>query len=287
LDGSRIGGLRATLRPISLLWGRFDGEGWWKPLRTPAGPATLLVARRGDGVTGTAWGPGRTWVLDRLDAIVGLHDVDGFEPADERIARLYRRNPSRFGRTGAMFEALVQAVLEQKVTGAEAKTALRAITHAYSEPAPGPRARLMLPPDPARLAGSRYHDLHDLGVERRRSELVLRLASEAHRLERLADLPAAEAGRRLAPIPGVGRWTIAETLVVTHGDTDAVSVGDYHLKHQVVWHLAGRERGTDQEMLELLEPFRPHRARVVRLLEALPTYPRRGPRMPVRRFSSL
>ncbi len=94
------------------------------------------------------------------------------------------------------------------------------------------------------------------------------------------DLVAAR--RRLRVIPGVGVWTSAEVALVALGDADAVSVGDYHLKNVASWHLAGEPRGTDERMLELLEPFRPHRGRVLRLLKigAGPA-PRYGPRMPL------
>ena len=75
-----------------------------------------------------------------------------------------------------------------------------------------------------------------------------------------------------------------EIVVLSHGFPDAVSVGDYHLKNIVAFHLAGREKGTDEEMLELLEPFRPHRARVVRLLERTGGPQRKGARLAVRGF---
>ncbi|MGH8913038.1 MAG: DNA-3-methyladenine glycosylase 2 family protein, partial [Acidimicrobiia bacterium] len=58
--------------------------------------------------------------------------------------------------------------------------------------------------------------------------------------------------------------------------------GDFHLKHMVVHHLTGRDRGTDDEMLALLEPFRPHRGRVARLIHAMGHAPKFGPRMPRR-----
>ncbi|HEX9762810.1 MAG TPA: DNA-3-methyladenine glycosylase 2 family protein, partial [Acidimicrobiia bacterium] len=61
-------------------------------------------------------------------------------------------------------------------------------------------------------------------------------------------------------------------------DPDQVAVGDFHLKNIVVHHLTGRDRGTDAEMLGLLEPFRPHRGRVIRLLERLGPAPAFGPR---------
>ena len=55
-------------------------------------------------------------------------------------------------------------------------------------------------------------------------------------------------------------------LAVSHGDPDAVAVGDFHLKHMVTHALTGRSRGTDEEMMALLEPYRGQRGRVVRLL---------------------
>jgi 3-methyladenine DNA glycosylase/8-oxoguanine DNA glycosylase len=67
---------------------------------------------------------------------------------------------------------------------------------------------------------------------------------------------------------------------VALGDPDAVSEGDFHLPNLVAWNLAGEPRGTDERMLQLLEPYRGQRGRVQRLLEAGGTgAPRFGPRM--------
>ena len=52
------------------------------------------------------------------------------------------------------------------------------------------------------------------------------------------------------------------------GDPDAVPTGDLHLPHEVAWALAGEESADDARMLELLEPFRGHRFRLLRLLLA-------------------
>ena len=93
----------------------------------------------------------------------------------------------------------------------------------------------------------------------------------------------ADATRRLRALPGIGAWTAAEVSLVALGDADAVSVGDYHLPHHVAWALAGEARGDDERMLELLEPYRGHRGRVLRLLVAgAPGPPRFGPRLPLR-----
>ena len=99
-------------------------------------------------------------------------------------------------------------------------------------------------------------------------------------------MPLPDVYARLSALPGVGHWTAAEVAGVALGDADAVSVGDFHIKHTVSWALAGEARGTDERMLELLEPFRGHRGRVCLLLElAGIAAPRFGPRLPIRSFA--
>jgi 3-methyladenine DNA glycosylase/8-oxoguanine DNA glycosylase len=72
------------------------------------------------------------------------------------------------------------------------------------------------------------------------------------------------------------------------GDPDAVSVGDFHLPNLVSFALAGEPRGTDARMLELLEPYRGQRGRVIRLLEASGIWPpARGPRCPIRSIAAI
>jgi 3-methyladenine DNA glycosylase/8-oxoguanine DNA glycosylase len=96
-------------------------------------------------------------------------------------------------------------------------------------------------------------------------------------------MPSDAAQARIASLPGVGRWSAAAVALIALGDADAVPVGDYHLPHLVSWALTGERRGDDARMLELLEPYRPHRGRVLRLLVAgVPKPPRRGPRAPLR-----
>lgn len=278
--------LRSTLRPITFPWGRWAPTGWIRPARTPAGEVTLHIRRDSEGIHADAWGDGSVWMLDQLPGWVGLlDDPTSFTPDHPKVHDLHRRRTGwRFARTGLVFEAAMVAVLAQKVTGKEAVAGLRGLMRSFSEPAPGPFDGLLLPPEPGRMAAAAYHAFHGLGIERRRTDILRRLAADATRIDRLASLPADEAGRYLLRFPGVGRWTVAETLAVSHGDPDALSVGDFHLKHVAAWHLAGRPRGTDEEMVELLEPFRPHRGRVMRLLESAGGYPKYGPRQPLRSF---
>ena len=281
--GLTLGGLRrGRVDPTS----RFDEDGFWRATRTPEGSATQRIAFEGDRVAVEAWGDGADWLLEAAPALLGTYDdPSSFRSHHPVIRDLHRRMPGiRIGRTGAVMEALVPSILEQKVTGKEAWLAYAAIVRRYGEPAPGPGA-LMLPPTPERLAEVPTYDLHPLGVERRRADTLRRACRVAKRMEEIVAMPVRDAYARLRLIPGVGVWTAAEVARVALGDPDAVSVGDYHLKNQVAWLLAGEPRATDERMLELLEPYRGQRARAVRLIEASGiTAPRYGPRRPLRRL---
>jgi 3-methyladenine DNA glycosylase/8-oxoguanine DNA glycosylase len=267
---------------------RLEGRDLWMAARTPEGSATLHLACDGGDLVATGHGPGARWLTDRADAIAGLRDEVAEFPAlaarHPLVARLARTFAGvRMPATGLMFHRLLRAVLEQKVTCKEAHRAYRAIVRHFAEPAPGP-AGLTLPPDPAAVAATPYWTFHPFGVEQRRTQALLRVAVLADRLERCAD--TAEATRRLVAVPGIGPWTAAEVVRTTYGDADAVSVGDYHIPNMVAWALAGEPRGTDDRMLQLLEPFSGHRGRVCDLLAAGGIMaPRYGPRMPVRSFA--
>lgn len=237
--------------------------------RTADGPATVALRPVAGGIEAEAWGPGADRVLDAVPALIGSDDDrSGFEPRHHPlVADLDRRQLGiRIGRTGAVLEALVPAILEQKVTGTEAWRGMRGLTRGWGEPAPGPFG-LRLLPEPAVLAAIPYHAFHPIGVERRRADLVRRVADRAARFEEILDLPRDAAYARLTALPGLGPWTAAEVMLRAAGDPDAVSVGDFHLPNLVAFTLAGEIRGTNERMLELLEPWRGHRARVIRLLE--------------------
>ncbi len=184
-------------------------------------------------------------------------------------------------------EALIASVIEQKVAGAEAWASWESLVRAQREPAPG-HSGLLLPPSPERMAETPYWDFHRFGIERRRAETIVRACGRAARLEEAAGMPFPEARRRLTAIEGVGVWTAAEVARTALGDPDAVSVGDFHTKHVVAWALAREPHGTDERMLELLEPYRGQRGRAVRLLEAGGIRPPRyGPRQRLRSIAKL
>jgi 3-methyladenine DNA glycosylase/8-oxoguanine DNA glycosylase len=258
---------------------------------TAAGPAAIDMRVVGSEVRARAWGPGAAVLLDGLPAQLGLDDDDaGFDPGRHPVvASLARRNGRvRLGRTGAVWEALLPAILEQKITGTEAWRNYRRLVRTHGTPAPGPFGLLAAPP-PGVVARIPQYDLIALGIEPRRATLLRRVALEAPRFEAMGEAArraggggqgAANLAAAMRAMPGIGPWTAAEVTLRALGDPDAVSVGDFHLAHVVGFALAGRHRSTDEEMLELLAPWAGHRARVIRLLEkARVGPPRRGPRM--------
>jgi 3-methyladenine DNA glycosylase/8-oxoguanine DNA glycosylase len=112
-------------------------------------------------------------------------------------------------------------------------------------------------------------------------------AGRAGRLEALVARSTAEATAGLRTLPGIGVWTAAEVGQRALGDADAVSVGDFHLAGLVGWALVG-EKVDDDGMLELLEPYRGHRYRAVRMIELSGLHPpRRGPRYAGRDYRAM
>ncbi len=267
--------LRLTLGPVR--YGRGDPscllryDECFRATRAPTGTATVHLVVRDGELAAEAWGDGAEWVLDQLPMLVGEHDdLSTFSPTDALVADLHQRTPGlRIGASHRVFEALLPAVCGQKVSGFEGKRAHRQVLQAFGEPAPGPsQLDLVVPPDPRVLASVGYQDLHPLGLERARADVIRRAAARAASVESVVDVPAEEAERRLRSLAGVGVWTAALVRQIALGDPDAVPVGDPALKHVVSWAFLGERRGSDAQMLELLEPFRGHRGRVLRLLKA-------------------
>jgi 3-methyladenine DNA glycosylase/8-oxoguanine DNA glycosylase len=286
--------LVATLFPLRRGTGdpttRIERDEALRAILTPEGGATLRLRASAGGIEAESWGPGAVWALEAGPGLVGAEDDDaGFEPHHPAVAESWRRHRDvRITRSRDVMPSLLGAILEQKVTGLEARTAWRRMVRAFGEPAPGPVEGLILPPEPAVLAGLSYFAFHPFGVERRRADVIRAVCARSAWFESCVDLPLAAARERLDALPGIGPWTVAEVARAALGDTDAVSVGDYHLPHLVSWALAGEPKGSDERMLELLEPYRGQRGRVQRLLEAgAAGRPRRGPRMPVRSIARI
>ncbi|OBH59050.1 DNA-3-methyladenine glycosylase [Mycobacterium sp. E2479] len=272
---------------------RAPGDGSiWRTSLLPSGSVTARISRIAtNAVQGVAWGSGAQEFIETLPAMLGLEDDDSdFVPQHPTIAAAYQRVPHlRLGRTGLVLEALIPAIIEQRVPGADAFRSWRLLVTKYGTPAPGPAPEGMRVMPPAQVwRHIPSWEFHRANVDPRRAQAVVSCARRASSLERLVSWPTGRAREALMSLPGVGEWTAAETAQRAFGDADAVSVGDYHIPKMIGWTLLGRPVD-DAGMLELLAPMRPHRQRVVRLLEAsgLAYEPRRGPRLPVQQIRSL
>jgi 3-methyladenine DNA glycosylase/8-oxoguanine DNA glycosylase len=263
---------------------RISGSSHWRGIRTPEGPARLEVTPRPalGQVEARAWGPGAAWVLDALPGMLGaLDDPTGFDPRHPVLVAAHRRHPHlRAGRTGLVFEALVPAILEQKVTGQEAFAGFRELVRRHGEAAPaGEGPPLLLQPAAEVIAAIPTWEWLHLHVDPARSRPLVLAARRAAAIDRIAADGPEVADRKLQALPGIGVWTSAEVRARALGDADAVSFGDYHVAKDVGWALTGAPVD-DAGLAVLLEPWRPHRWRVQALISLAGLgRPRRGPRM--------
>ena len=261
----------------------------WRTTRTASGPVTVRYAQPAvDVLRVDAWGPGAAEAVAEAAVVLGEgDDPSGFDPRIELIDEAHRRNPGlRLVRTGRVFEALVPAILEQKVITLQAHDAWRFLVYRFGEDAPGPPPsaggrRLKVAPTPEQWARVPSWEWHRAGVDPRRSRTIVNAARYASRLEEASGMSPSDAAARLMLMPGVGVWTAAEVAQRAFGDPDALAVGDYHLSNYLGHALWGRDM-TDDEMVEAMTPWAGQRQRVVRLLGAsgVRGRPRRGPRMP-------
>jgi hypothetical protein len=231
---------------------------------TPDGPATLLLRWHADpapvdhdGLDAAAWGPGADWVLARVDRLTGAHD-----------------RPIAFVGDGSPADA--------RVTGGEAVRQWSRLVRRLGERAPGPAdavGDLLLPPAPGTLHRRPLWWFHPLGIEQKRARPLVELARHPAKLFEWAGASPDIVAQKLALVPGIGPWTIGSVLGPALGDPDAVATGDYHFPHAISWALAGEARADDGRMLELLEPYRGQRGRVLAaVIRTFGGAPKFGPR---------
>ena len=266
------------------------GGAHWCAFRTADGPATVRYTRADTNAAEVeAWGPGAALALEAAPAHLGAEDEpDAFATEHPMVRRLVKRFPGfGFGRTGRVLEQLVPVIIGQKVTGKGAANSWRELLYRLGEEAPSAdhehAPRLWLMPEPARFRELAYFDFHPLGIERKRAQVILDVTRRARKIEAMLEHGADALQKRLLAFRGVGPWTTSIVRSVVCGDPDSVVVGDYNLPSLVTHAFTGEPRGDDDRMLELLEPFRPHRARVVSLIKMSGSSPPRfGPRLSVR-----
>ena len=245
---------------------------------TPDGPGSIVVTW-GDApgrVTVQCQGDGAAWLEGRAALLIGARDdVTAFRPEGGVVGRLWARFAGdRVGATGTVWHDLIWIVVQQRVHRVDAAEQWRRLVRALGEPS-AEHEGLYMPPSPERLARAAPWSLRAMGIDARRATTLIEAARVAHRLHRLSELPFAEVERPLRSIAGVGAWTTSCLSGLTWGEADTVITGDSGIPSLIAETLAGERRADDGRMLELLEPYRPHRYRVLRLALAARTAPSR------------
>jgi 3-methyladenine DNA glycosylase/8-oxoguanine DNA glycosylase len=280
--GLTLGAYRlSSLDPTARAETAPTGQQFALATRTPAGAATLVVAHdvAAGRLTARAWGDGAGWLIDRLDRLLGADDdPDGLSLRSPAVGELARRfRGLRVGVAPSLHEALARLVLRQRVAYGDAAGSWAALVRRHGRPAPGPGG-LLLAPTPEELYALPGASYRACAVDGHRSVTLRRIAERAARgrLEPLGDGPRDAAAAALAAIPGVGPWTVGMARGLALGDADAVVPGDLHLPQLVSFALTGQPAADDARMIELLEPYRGHRFRLLRLLWAAGRRPPRG-----------
>lgn len=189
------------------------------------------------------------------------------------LGPLSRQVDPRISSTATVFESFAMAVIEQLVTAAEARASIRRLWQIAGEPVPGTKVRAA--PTAAAIGRVPMWKMHAIGIGSKRAMTLREGAHRADALERLRRHPPSVAIEKLQSLRGVGPWTANAVARRGLAWADAVPVGDFHAPYAIAAALGGRDvdlsrddpRAADAAMLEVLEPFRPHRARVALLLE--------------------
>jgi len=256
----------------------------WRTTWTPDGPGTIRITNwKTTAPTCETFGDGATWLESRAIDLLGANDhIPVIDAAHEQVASAQKKyGQLQLGRSNTPYHELLHAVLAQRVTSIEAMRQWRDLVHQYGQPAPGPHSTLRTPPSPTVLASLPYYAFHKFGVERKRADTLIAVAKHFDFLSRLSENSSSphDLTNQLQSIPGIGVWTAAVAGGLAFGDPDALLIGDFHVKNTVAYALTGRIRGTDEEMVATLEPYRGQRHRVVRWLQLDGARaPARGPR---------
>ncbi|GAA4117214.1 DNA-3-methyladenine glycosylase family protein [Enteractinococcus coprophilus] len=279
-----------------------DGVSWLSFQPVATGPVTIAIVHPASAlhpgpIRYHVWANGDDDAIQRTvqrmplllgidnDALAGWAAFDELlaQTADllpERVVEARRRHPGmRLIATGQLLDELFTVVLEQKVTQQQARATWSWLAETHGNPSPAGDPAPKLAPRPETIMDIAPWQWHAGWVQPFMVRTLKTVASRASAINRLADKPLERISTGLNSLPGIGPWTVAETLQRTHGAADYVAVGDFHIAHHVGEALTGK-RTDDAGMLELLEPWAGHRQRIVRLIYASGIrFSRYGPRM--------
>jgi DNA-3-methyladenine glycosylase II len=152
------------------------------------------------------------------------------------------------------YGALLRAIVGQQLSTKAARTIYGRILDLFEGSTPPPERLLEAPEGGLRAAG----------LSGRKVEYVRDLASHVLsgelELERLAELSDEEVVEEIVAVRGLGRWT-AEMFLIFHLERpDVLSGGDLGIRKAIQVEYALEEMPPPQRVLEIGEPWRPHRS---------------------------
>lgn len=254
-------------------------------IASPHGAVAVHLTRNGDQLDAQLWGEDAEWLMPLLPAALGLeYQVPELEGPHRLRLLAHRFRGLRLVKTPMLFPRMVQIILQQLVTFQDACHGWRAIVRSYGTPSPC-GSDLMLPPNPSDLARLAPYRFVECGVLPQHGRRITGVAREARRFDTAwSHGVASDAPDRTCQLlekqRGIGPWTIGYLRGTAMADSDAVVLGDYGFPRHVAFFFGGKPiDADDDDMLRILEPYRPHRFYVLSLLiKGAAPPPRRGPR---------
>jgi DNA-3-methyladenine glycosylase II len=165
--------------------------------------------------------------------------------------RLRRRSEER---PADAYGALLRAIVGQQLSTKAARTIYGRVLELFEGSTPTPE----------QLLEAEESDLRAAGLSGRKVEYVRDLASHVIggelELDRLDDLPDEEVVEEIVAVRGLGVWT-AEMFLMFHLERpDVLSGGDLGIRKAVQIEYGLEEMPAPARVLEIGEPWRPHRS---------------------------
>jgi len=165
--------------------------------------------------------------------------------------RLRRRSEER---PADAYGALLRAIVGQQLSTKAARTIFGRVLDLFGGTTPSPE----------QLLEADEKDLRACGLSGRKVEYVRDLAAHVLRgeleLDRLGELSDEEAIAEIVAVRGLGQWT-AEMFLLFHLERpDVLSGGDLGIRKAIQVEYGLEEMPAPQRVLEIGEPWRPHRS---------------------------
>lgn len=162
--------------------------------------------------------------------------------------------------TPTVFDALVQAIIEQHIAWKAARRATHWLVHWADRCIVHEGQAFYAPPTPAQIAAAHPDELKPLKITNKRIALLIDFAQQIESgvldLDGIAGLPSADATAALIKLHGIGHWTAAVILSRAVGLYDAITDTDVALQAAVNWYLRGEDgRMSPADLREALSAY--------------------------------